>query len=108
MTSRHNMFVILIWMFFSDSQRPERLIRRTYSEGTESPGPRYVNVGPPLGRLIISIAFVCLCWQDSHSVVTSQNFGGSPLTLRPWAIQRFLTSDSMDGTVKCDHPFESC
>ena len=34
----------------------------------------------------------------------------NPLTPRvnPWVIQSFLTFDSMDKTLKCDHSLESC
>ena len=34
----------------------------------------------------------------------------NPLTLRvkPWVIQSFLTFDSMDRTLKCDHLLQSC
>ena len=34
----------------------------------------------------------------------------NPLTprVKPWVIQSFLTFDSMDRTLKCDHSFESC
>ena len=34
----------------------------------------------------------------------------NPLTSRvkPWAIQSFLTFDSMNRTLKCDHSLESC
>ena len=34
----------------------------------------------------------------------------NPLTprVKPWVIQSFLTFDSMDRTVKCDHSLESC
>ena len=28
--------------------------------------------------------------------------------VKPWMIQSFLTFDSMDTTVKCDHSLESC
>ena len=33
-----------------------------------------------------------------------------PLTprVKPWVIQSFLTFDSMDRTVKCDHSLERC
>ena len=35
---------------------------------------------------------------------------GNPLTpsLKPWVIQSFLTFDSMDKTIACDHSMESC
>ena len=47
--------------------------------------------------------------QQTHTilaVVTHIN----PLTprVKPWVIQSFLTFDSMDRTLKCDHLFESC
>ena len=34
----------------------------------------------------------------------------NPLTprVKPWVIQSFLTFDSMDRTLKCDHSLESC
>ena len=34
----------------------------------------------------------------------------NPLTprMKPWMIQSFLTFDSMDRTLKCDHSLESC
>ena len=34
----------------------------------------------------------------------------NPLTprVKPWVIQSFLTFDSMEGTLKCDHSLESC
>ena len=34
----------------------------------------------------------------------------NPLTprLKPWVIKSFLTFDSMDRTLKCDHSLESC
>ena len=34
----------------------------------------------------------------------------NPLTpiVKPWVIQSFLTFDSMDKTLKCDHSLESC
>ena len=34
----------------------------------------------------------------------------NPLTprVKPWVIQSFLTFDSMDRTLKCDHLLESC
>ena len=28
--------------------------------------------------------------------------------VKPWVIQSFLTFDSMDRTLKCDHSLESC
>ena len=28
--------------------------------------------------------------------------------MKPWVIQSFLTFDSMDRTLKCDHSLESC
>ena len=44
-----------------------------------------------------------LLYQVYHSSFTS-------LTprVKPWVIQSFLTSDSMDRTLKCDHSLESC
>ena len=30
------------------------------------------------------------------------------LTVTPWVIQSFLTFDSMDRNLKCDHSLESC
>ena len=34
----------------------------------------------------------------------------NPLTprVKPWVIQSFLTFDSVDRTLKCDHSLESC
>ena len=34
----------------------------------------------------------------------------NPLTprVKPWVIQSFLTFDSMDRTLKCDHSLKSC
>ena len=44
--------------------------------------------------------------QNKH--VTKLNF--NPLTprVKPWVIQSFLTFDSMDRTLKCDHSLQRC
>ena len=51
---------------------------------------------------------VTIHWKavENHFVVLFIN----PLTprVKPWVIQSFLTIDSMDRTLKCDHSLESC
>ena len=61
--------------------------------------------------IIIFIYHIILCKHaefKSNAFVTSQFF--NPLTprVKPWVIQSFLTFDSMDRTLKCDHSLESC
>ena len=52
---------------------------------------------------------VAIHWKAVEQYFTVVLFG-NPLTARvkPWLIQSFLTFDSMDRTLKCDHSLESC
>ena len=51
-----------------------------------------------------------LCTYYTHPKTVRGHHLFNPLTSRvkPWVIQSFLTFDSMDRTLKCDHSLESC
>ena len=61
-------------------------------------------------RLLLELVWDNLDFSVSASVIYCQASGLNPLTpkVKPWVIPRFLTFDSMDRTLKCDHLLESC
>ena len=64
----------------------------------------------PVGQIIIERVLYCFLRPETKSENCQlTEMVSNPLIprVKPWMIQSFLTFDSMDGLLKCDHSLEN-